>query len=56
VLLPPVAGYQEVVTLDQWLAVQFQEAVLGPLAAGPRAMFVAAVAALAVAVRERRRS
>jgi hypothetical protein len=48
-------GYQEEVTLDEWLAGQFQQAVLGPLVAGPRAMFVAALAALAVAVREQRR-
>jgi len=42
------------VTLDQWLAAEFQQAVVGPLLAGPRGLLVAALAALAVAVRERR--
>jgi hypothetical protein len=42
-----------VVTLDQWLAAQLQQAVVGPLLAGPRGMFVGALAALAVALRQR---
>jgi hypothetical protein len=43
------------VTLDQWLAAQVQAAVVGPLVAGPAGLYVGALVALAVLVRERRR-
>ena len=41
--------------MDQWLAVQFQEQVVGPLLAGPSAVAVAVLAAAAgMVVWERR--
>ena len=54
-LRQPAAGYPEVVTVDQWLAVQFQLAV-GPWLAGPVGPFVVAVVALALALVRGRRS
>lgn len=56
VLQAPAAGYQEGVTLDQWLAAEFQEAVVGPLLAGPQGLLVGAVVAVAALWREQRRS
>jgi len=46
-LLPPAAGYPKAVTLDQWLAVQFQEQVVVPLFAAPPAVAVVVLAAAA---------
>jgi hypothetical protein len=44
------------VTLDQWLAAEFQEAVVGPLLAGPQGLLVGAVVAVAALWRGQRRS
>jgi len=44
-----------VVTLDQWLAAQFQESALGALVMGPRGLVVVAAVALVAALREQAR-